>query len=1077
MSISGTHRRQGSRNLRHQHEHIAHASSPSGASVTHPALDTINRTASEDEDDFEAEDLDHVHELDPLNKKFKHSRRGGRLEATGSDSETAPLHGGPSIPEKILLNQPSPSWRAWRPWRSRSRVYRLILLSIVFSVALLFSAGGFWVYHDGVASPYGESEPYYPTPKGGAYAGWVDAFKKAQVLVRQMTLPEKVNITTGVGWSMEMCVGNTGAVRRLSFPSLCLQDGPLGLRFTDHTTAWPAGLTVGATWNKELMRKRGQTQAVEARFKGINVILGPSVGPLGRMPAGGRNWEGFSPDPVLAGWAASQTIRGIQSEGVIATAKHFVGNEQEHFRQAWEWGTPNAISSNIDDRTMHELYAWPFMDAVGAGVGSVMCSYNQVNNSYACQNSKLINGILKDEFGFQGFVQSDWLAQRSGVASALAGLDMSMPGDGLAWADGKSLWGKELTKAVLNGSVPIDRLNDMVSRIVAAWYHVGQDNKNMWPPPAPEGDGGPNFSSWTFNETGLLHPGSDDKATGIVNKFLDVGSVGGNGSESHQLLARTIATEGTVVVENVNDILPLSHDGGSVKHPFATGGKNFRVGVFGEDAASNPDGPNACEDRGCNVGTLGQGWGSGTAEYPYLISPIEALREAFNNETVQITEFLTNELPAPNAIAKQDLCLVFANSDGGEGYIASDHIKGDRNDLRLQKGGDRLIKHVADHCGGGDAGVVVIIHAVGPVLVESWIEHDAIKAVIFAHLPSQESGNSIARILFGDANPSGRLPYTVGKSPDHYGPGAKILYKSNGLTPQQNFTEGLYIDYRYFDKNDITPRYEFGYGLSYTDFELSALRVEHVAKNNDSFPVGRPRGAQPPMYSAQLPNPQEALVPANFTKIHKYIYPWLDSLSEIGKGHYNYPRGYTWNHPSPAAGGGQGGHPDLWTRTMNIQVDVENVGDMDGAAVVQLYVGFPQDAFDYFWNLTHFTNCTFNMTNDPSTANETNPLNSFLDVEGRNITSCTNETMWKYNPRVDFPLRVLRGFERIEVVAGNKSTANFDLTRRDLSYWDVGAQNWRMPEGEFDIWVGFSSRDLPVQKKARVLNVPNGVIE
>ena len=150
------------------------------------------------------------------------------------------------------------------------------------------------------------------------------------------------------------------------------------------------------------MYARGKAHGFEAKKKGIHVLLGPSMGPLGRLPAGGRNWEGFGADPVLQGIAAAATIKGIQDSGVIATAKHYVGNEQEHFRQSWEWGTPNAISSNIDDRTLHEIYVWPFADSVRAGVASVMCSYNQVNNSYACQNSKTLNGLLKTELGFQG---------------------------------------------------------------------------------------------------------------------------------------------------------------------------------------------------------------------------------------------------------------------------------------------------------------------------------------------------------------------------------------------------------------------------------------------------------------------------------------------------------------------------------------------------------------------------------------------------------------------------------------------------------------------------------------------------
>jgi beta-glucosidase len=152
-----------------------------------------------------------------------------------------------------------------------------------------------------------------------------------------------------------------------------------------------------------LMYLRGKAHGKEARLKGINVLLGPCVGPLGRMPAAGRNWEGFGADPYLQGIAAAQTIKGIQEEGVMATIKHFIGNEQEHFRQSWEWGLPNAMSSNIDDRTLHEMYGWPFADAIRAGVASVMCSYQMVNNSYSCGNSKLLNGILKDELGFQGF--------------------------------------------------------------------------------------------------------------------------------------------------------------------------------------------------------------------------------------------------------------------------------------------------------------------------------------------------------------------------------------------------------------------------------------------------------------------------------------------------------------------------------------------------------------------------------------------------------------------------------------------------------------------------------------------------
>jgi hypothetical protein len=260
-------------------------------------------------------------------------------------------------------------------WPTRFRVPQLVawlLLLFIVCVLLLLLLNLYVVVTH--APPTGQSPPWYPTPRGGAVQEWEESYKKAAHMVQQMTLVEKVNLTTGTGWMMGMCVGNTGPVARLDFPSLCLQDGPLGLRFVDNATAFPAGITVGATWNRALMFERGRAHGLEARLKGVNVLLGPAMGPVGRSPLGGRNWEGFGSDPVLQGIAAAQTIRGIQSQGVIATAKHWIGNEQEHFRQAREWATPNAISSNIDDRTLHELYGWPFQESVRAGVGSVMCS-------------------------------------------------------------------------------------------------------------------------------------------------------------------------------------------------------------------------------------------------------------------------------------------------------------------------------------------------------------------------------------------------------------------------------------------------------------------------------------------------------------------------------------------------------------------------------------------------------------------------------------------------------------------------------------------------------------------------------
>lgn len=890
-----------------------------------------------------------------------------------------------SVDDSDEDDEPLPSKAPW--WRRRT----IIIFGMVIALSIVVAAAFGWRKYT-QQPPDGQSPPWYPSPKGGTVSQWAGSYEKASILVSQMTLAEKVNITTGTGWSMGLAVGNTGPALHVGFPGLALQDGPLGIRFADNATAFPAGITVGATWNRKLMYERGKAHGMEAREKGINVLLGPSVGPLGRMPAGGRNWEGFGPDPYLQGIAAEETIKGIQEQGVMATIKHFVANEQEHFRQPWAWGLPHAISSNIGDRTMHEIYAWPFANAVKVGVASVMCSYNMVNNSYACGNSKLLNGILKDELGFHGFVMSDWLAQQSGVASALAGLDMTMPGDGLGWQDGDSLWGPQLSRSVLNGSLPTDRLNDMVIRIVASWYQLGQDDKSLY-----DGEG-PNFSSWTNDKMGLISPGSSSPQEQVeVNKFVHV-------QHNHSILTREIAVEGTVLLKN-NGILPLTRGGQSAGHTHKGAERKVRVSIFGEDAGPG-SGPNYCDDRGCNQGTLGSGWGSGAVEFPYLVTPEEAVKNTVDSEKVEILSVLSNKKPKHKEPENSDICLVFVNSDGGEGYLKWESVAGDRNDLFLQKGGDELVREVANRCGGGEGSTVVVVHAVGPVVMERWIDLPGIGAVLAANLPGQESGNAIASILFGDANPSGKLPYTIGKSLKDYGPGGQVLYRPNGAVPQQDFDEGLYIDYRHFDKHGISPRFEFGFGLSYTEFVYSNLQVSEQ-KAKSKLPAARPKTkVRPPVLDNKIPDIKEAIYPAEIHKLKGYIYPYIDSASEIKVGSYPYPEGYDTKQPLSDAGGDEGGNPDLWETHVTVSVDVTNTGKVGGKETVQLYVSFPSNA------------------------------------------------------DVDFPVKVLRGFDKAYLNDGETKTFAFSLTRRDLSYWNVELQNWVMPDGEFTIAVAASSKDM-----------------
>lgn len=208
-------------------------------------------------------------------------------------------------------------------------------------------------------------------PAAATALDWTAAYTKANASLAKLSSQDKINIVTGVGWNKGPCVGNTPAISSIGYPSLCLQDSPLGVRYGKSVNAFTPGIQAASTWDRTLIRQRGQFMGEEFKGVGVHVQLGPVSGPLGRNALGGRNWEGFGADPYLQGIAMAETIQGMQGAGVQATAKHFILNEQELNRET--------MSSTVDDRSMHELYLWPFADAVHANAASVMCSYNKIN--------------------------------------------------------------------------------------------------------------------------------------------------------------------------------------------------------------------------------------------------------------------------------------------------------------------------------------------------------------------------------------------------------------------------------------------------------------------------------------------------------------------------------------------------------------------------------------------------------------------------------------------------------------------------------------------------------------------------
>jgi len=604
---------------------------------------------------------------------------------------------------------------------------------------------------------------------------WATAKQKAVTFVNKLSIEEKVALATGVGWQKGKCVGNTPAIDRVGYPGLCLEDSPTGVRFTDKASAFPAGINVATTWNKTLIYERSLAMGAEFRGKGVNVALTPMMN-IGRVAAGGRNWEGFGADPYLTGEAAYWSVLGIQANGVLACAKHYIGNEQEHFR--------TSESSNIDERTLHEVYEWPFIRSVQAGVGSVMCSYNKVNNTYACENNYTLNVVLKGEFGYRGYIMSDWSATMSGVPSVLAGLDMTMPGD-ITMGSGTSYFGQNLTNAVKNGQVSQERLTDMGTRIMTPWFLFGQDK---------------NFPAVNF-----------DFRDPNAGEHVDV-------QGNHAEVIRKIGADSNVLLKNSKSVLPFGKN--KVDSDSA-----FTYALIGQDAGPSPRGPNGCADHGCDEGTLAQGWGSGTSNFPYLVTPLEGItnRAKANGQTV-VSSLSDSDLDAAKKMAASaDFAIVFGNADSGEQYITVEGNEGDRNDLNLWHNANALIEAVAS----ANTRTVVVIHSVGPVLMP-WIDNPNIVAVVMAGLPGQESGNSLADVLFGDVNPSGKLVFTLAQNRSNYP--ADVVYSGS---QQIDYKEGLLVDYKWFDAKNIEPLFPFGFGLSYTTFTYSNIKLSPVSSSDD----------------------------------------------------------------------------------------------------------------------------------------------------------------------------------------------------------------------------------------------------
>ncbi|HZO74716.1 MAG TPA: glycoside hydrolase family 3 C-terminal domain-containing protein [Ktedonobacteraceae bacterium] len=703
-------------------------------------------------------------------------------------------------------------------------------------------------------------------------------------LLGQMTLQEKVSLLAGTN------MWYTVPIERLGIPSLKMTDGPNGARgagsFTGgtKTTAFPAEISLASTWNTELVERIGQALADETRMKGAQVLLGPTVN-IQRSPLGGRNFECFSEDPYLSARLAVAYITGLQREGVGASIKHYVCNDQEFERFS--------ISSEVRERALREIYLLPFEAAVReARPWTIMASYNLVNGVAASESPYLLTEILRDEWGFDGVVVSDWFESvKSTAASVNAGLDLEMPVP--RWR------GKKLLAAVEQGEVQEATLDTSVRRLLLL----------------------------------LAKAGLFEHSQAQEEQAIDL--------PERRALVREAAAEGIVLLKNNNQALPLQREqltsiaviGPNAKVAHVTGGGSAQVNAhyavtpFAGVVAKVGDQMRIGYEQGCTnyrllplldtslalAGTQGSEHGlaieyfnngdlSGTSVYqetqstanlmwlnlPAGVNPrqfsarLEARftpqetgsytfslvsaglsrlwldeREIIDNWTQQTRgreffgfgstevqtvvsleaghqyqltlEYATSEasrlaavrlglLPPIPADAIERAAQLAAASDvaivcvGFGGEWQSEGF--DRPDMELPGQQHALVEQVA----AANPRTIVVLNTGSPITMP-WL--DQVAAVVQAWYPGQECGNAIADVLFGDVVPSGKLPQTfpvrVEDNPAYLnfpGENGKVYYG-----------EGLFVGYRYYDKKRVAPLFPFGFGLSYTTFGYSALRL------------------------------------------------------------------------------------------------------------------------------------------------------------------------------------------------------------------------------------------------------------
>jgi beta-glucosidase len=596
--------------------------------------------------------------------------------------------------------------------------------------------------------------------------------QRVKDLLGRMTLEEKVSMLAGSGW-ME-----STPVPRLGIPAIKMADGPMGVRswlgssavtsaanagIKITSSSFPSGVCMAATWDPALIQREGQAIGQEVKALGRDMILGPTVN-INRQPLWGRNFEGYGEDPYLSGRLGAAYVRGVQGEGVIPSVKHFDANNEEYER--------HRIDETISERALREIYLPAFKAAVQeGGAWNVMSAYNLVNGAHMAENLPLLHDVLEKEFGFKGFVISDWGSTYSTAPTVNAGMDLEMPGGPPAqkWmqlpqtakAGNGDLWltPDKVLAAVKAGQISEAQLDDNVSRILRVILEAG-----------------------LFEHQ---HQGGGEVDT-----------------PEQRAVALEGATEGIVLLKNEGNLLPLD---ASKIHSIAVIGPNAAVARTGgggsslvrpKSAVAPLDGIRAKAGSGVRISyALGAGMEGEDPGHDTPEARAKDLKEAVD------------------AASHADVAVVIV---GRYNRIESEGF--DLKTMDLPAGQDELIEAVEK----ANPHTVVVLNTGDPVTMTKWI--DKTPALLDMWYGGEEGGDAIASVLFGDANPSGKLPVTLPKRFEdcpcagHY-PGENL---------HVDYAEGIYVGYRYYDTKNVDPQFPFGFGLSYTTFEYTDLKFNRI---------------------------------------------------------------------------------------------------------------------------------------------------------------------------------------------------------------------------------------------------------